>query len=275
MRFKFQLVTLLLVSGLLACRENQPDYTLSRAEVGDRVVVAEEFSGVRCPNCPDGTKELENLKVLYNDKLIIITIHAGDFAFRYPESKYDFTTSMGNTLLQLLGNPIGYPSAVINRVRDTGTQSYQVFSSRWGNLIGSELVREPVLSVSLDIVFEASERNLTATMGAVPNQDIEGALRFTLLIKENNMVDWQSDVMAPQGVDSLYNHRNVLRTILSDAKGDFVSDGVQAFDKIEKVYSFTIPEGDDWWKVQDLWLVAFVTDDSGEILQAIEKPLLP
>jgi thiol-disulfide isomerase/thioredoxin len=117
----FYLLALISLSALMSCHENQPEYTLLKPESGDRVVVVEEFSGARCPNCPQGTQQLEDLKSLYGDQLIIVTIHAGDFAFKYDESSFDFTTSEGNVLLQMLGNPIGYPSAVINRVKDPST----------------------------------------------------------------------------------------------------------------------------------------------------------
>ncbi len=275
MSFVFRILYIFILYGLIACQENQPEYTLSRGEVGDRVVLVEEFSGVRCPNCPEGTKDLENLRDLYEGKLIIVTIHAGDFAFTYPASKYDFTTPEGNALLQLLGNPIGYPSAVINRVRDNSTQFLQSFSPRWGSLISSELAKEPILSITLDVNFEASERKITAGVRVVPNQDISGDLRFNLLIKENNMIDWQSDIEAPQSVDHAYNHRNVMRTVLTSVNGDIVSSDSRAFETLERFYSFIVPEESNWWKVQDLWLVAFVTGQSGEIMQATEQPLLP
>ncbi|MBK8505567.1 MAG: Omp28-related outer membrane protein [Saprospiraceae bacterium] len=258
-----------------ACQENQPQYTLSRAEIGDRVVVVEEFSGVRCPNCPEGTKELENLRTLYDDKVIIVTIHAGDFAFQYNDSQYDFTTTEGNALLRHLGNPIGYPSAVINRVRDSNTQSLQNFSSQWGSLISAEITTEPVVSLELDIAYDANTRKMSTALRAVPNIDLEGDLRFTLLIKEDNMIDWQSDTEAAQGVDREYNHRNVLRAVLTTPEGDHVASDAKSFQSLEKIYSFTVPEQTNWWKETDLTIVGFVTGSTGEILQGIEKPLIP
>lgn len=257
-----------------SCRENQPEYSLSRPEPGDRIVVVEEFSGVRCPNCPEGTKELENLRELYNDQIIIVTIHAGDFAFTYPQSKFDFTTAEGNTLLKLLGNPIGYPSAVINRAPNNNG-SLQAFSSQWGSLIADAIEEEPSVSLSLDIEYDLSTRELDLLIGSVPNRDFDEELRLTVLIKEDNMVDWQSDSEVPQGVDQAYNHRNVLRKILSDTQGDQLAENAMAFEKIEKNYQFTLPSESDWWIDRHLTLVAFITDSSGRILQGVEKPLIP
>ena len=259
----------------LSCQENQPQYTLSRPEAGDRIIVVEEFSGVRCPNCPEGTKELENLRTLYNDQIIIVTIHAGDFAFKYPASNYDFTTPEGNALLQLLGNPIGYPSAVINRIPNPTSGSLQSFSSQWGSLISNAISQKPVVTLSLEANYDPSTRILKPIISMVPNQDLDQEIRITLLLKENHMIDWQSDSEVPQGVDSLYDHRNVLRKVITDPAGDSFAANALAFEKVEKTYSFTLPDQTNWWKEDDLWLVAFVTGASGEILQGVEKPLQP
>lgn len=263
-----------LVLSLISCQENQPEYTLTRPEAGDRIVVVEEFSGVRCPNCPEGTKELESLRAQYNDQIIIVTIHAGDFAFKYSESKYDFATPEGNSLLKLLGNPIGYPSAVINRIPNNNG-SLQAFSSQWGSLIIDALSQEPILSLTLDANYDPNARQLNPVVGVVSNLDIEDDLFVTLLLKEDNMVDWQSDSQIEDGIDKSYSHRNVLRKVISDPNGDLISSRTGAFQKIERSYNFTLPDQTNWWKDQDLTLVAFVTNSTGEILQGIEKPLLP
>ncbi|MCB0668245.1 MAG: Omp28-related outer membrane protein [Saprospiraceae bacterium] len=268
----------LIVAGLFlitSCRENQPEYSLARPEAGDRVVVVEEFSGVRCPNCPEGTKELENLRALYNDQIIIVTIHAGDFAFTYPESEFDFTTPEGNTLLQLLGNPIGYPSAVINRVATGSGGALQAFSSQWGSLIGEAIAEDPLVILTLEVNYNPETRVLQPRIGMVPNQDFNEELRLTLLLKEDNMTDWQSDSEVQTGVDQTYNHRNVLRKVISDTQGDRIAVNAPAFLRVEKTYQYTLPGETNWWKDQDISLVAFITDASGEILQGIEKPLIP
>ncbi|MCB0685339.1 MAG: Omp28-related outer membrane protein [Saprospiraceae bacterium] len=268
------LIILMVPFLLLSCRENQPEYTLARPEPGERIVVVEEFSGVRCPNCPEGTKELENLRALYNDQVIIITIHAGDFAFEYPESVYDFTTPEGNALLDLLGNPIGYPSAVINRVAGSNG-ILQAFSSRWGSLISDAIDQDPIVSLTLDVDYDLNTRNLEAVIGVVPNRNIDGDLQLTVLLKEDQLVDWQSDSEVEGGVDKSYHHRNVLRKVITAPYGDLIAQNAVEFERTEKTYKYTLPEHTTWWNAQNLMLVAFVTDVSGEILQGIEKPLRP
>ena len=78
-------------------------------------IFIEEFTGVKCVNCPDGAAVIEDLKSKYKDRLVAVSIHAGFFAKKMTESKFDFKTAQGNSLLTYLGEPAGYPAAVINR----------------------------------------------------------------------------------------------------------------------------------------------------------------
>ena len=261
---------------LLSCSENQPQYELIKPSVGDRRVLVEEFSGARCPNCPQGTQELDNLKSLYGDQLIIVTVHAGDFAFMYEESRFDFTTEAGDQLLQLLGNPIGYPSAVINRTKDG--QFYQVFSSRWSSLISEALTKENIVTISGDLQYEPLNRSVTMIFRALPLENLNGDLKLTVLIKEDNIIDPQADRAAATGVVMDYKHKNVLRRVLTNPAGDMLGNNPSEFQPIEKEYSFTLPMENGWWIAENCKIVAFLTLEQGaqiEVVQALELQLIP
>ncbi|MBK8282605.1 MAG: hypothetical protein IPK94_21325 [Saprospiraceae bacterium] len=40
-------------------------------------VLIEEYTGVRCQNCPAGAQLLEELKTIHGDQLIVLSIHGG------------------------------------------------------------------------------------------------------------------------------------------------------------------------------------------------------
>jgi hypothetical protein len=114
-----------------------------------------------------------------------------------------------------------------------------------------------------------------ATIRLLPNQNISQDVRLTVLLKESNIIDPQADRAATSGVVTDYNHKNVLRRMLSDFRGDFIASQATAFEAIEKTYTFSIPSESGWWKTEDLFLVAFVSAGDGEIWQGDEKPLIP
>ncbi len=261
--------------GWFGCEKNPPEYTLIRPGSSDRTVLIEEFSGARCPNCPQGTQELENLKALYGGQLVIVTVHAGDFAFTYPESNFDFTTEGGDELLAQLGNPIGYPSAVINRMR-VG-ESYQAFSTRWGSLISEALEAAPVASINQQLTFDPVSRELEVTITVLPFEDMDRPLLLTSLIKEDSIVDPQADRAVPAGVVPNYVHKNVLRRFLSDVAGDLIAATGTAFQAIEKTYRFELPAEHGWWRAEQCWVVSFVSLESGaelNVLQAAETKIV-
>jgi len=270
------IIALCLIGFFLgSCRENQPEYTLIKPEASERTIVVEEFSGARCPNCPQGTQELENLRSIYGENLIIVTIHAGDFAFKYNESAYDFTTQEGNALLDYLGNPVGYPSAVINRKPDDASQSFQYFSTKWSSLISEELSVPAKLDIEMKVSFDTDSRLALITVDVLPTEDINDPLYVSVLLKESEIIDPQADRAASSGIVLDYIHKNVLRVMLSEVKGDKVADEGRAFERVTKEYQYQLPPEEGWWKAENISVVGFVTTDAPRILQAREEKLLP
>ena len=96
-----------LTLAISACTEIAPVVPT----LGDRKVLVEEFTGVRCVNCPAGASELDNLRGIYGDRLVVVSIHTGDFSTPYSDSKFDFRTPEGTALEKNLGAPLGYPTA--------------------------------------------------------------------------------------------------------------------------------------------------------------------
>ena len=47
---------------------------------GIRKILLEDYTGHKCPNCPEAAVEAHNLKLAYGDSLVIMAVHAGVFA---------------------------------------------------------------------------------------------------------------------------------------------------------------------------------------------------
>ena len=74
----------------------------------------EEFTGVRCVNCPQGHEVVAEILDLYPNLVQAVGIHAGSLATPYPESTHDFRTDSGDYIHNFF-NVSGTPSAMINR----------------------------------------------------------------------------------------------------------------------------------------------------------------
>lgn len=250
------ILPILLVLSLFACEEIPPVITPlepgGNPNTTKRRVLIEEFTGVRCVNCPAGTVEVLNLRELYKDQLISVGIHAGSFAPPYPDSKYDFRTAEGDAIINLLGKPLGYPSAVINRKLYDGEFDLQLGRSQWAGFIAQELAAPPVVEVKLSITYNPVTRGLqvsveTEALLPLPQEDI----RLSVMLAEDSIVDVQ---LTPDGKTADYSHRHNLRDMLTPFDGEPIGADLSSKKKATRAYPFFIPAN---WIEKNCSVIAF------------------
>lgn len=212
MNFKMKkiLISSIFAYVFTACTEIAPVVPA----LGDRKVLVEEFTGVRCVNCPAGASELENLKGIYGERLVVVSVHAGDFAPPFSDSRFDFRTPEGDGLEKRLGAPLGYPTAVINRKQFSGQTGLQVGRSTWAGLIAAETKAASAVSFSFEKTYNPTTRQFQITVKAIENTP--NALKnaaFSAMLAEDNIVDTQE---TPSGKKSDYKHRHVFRTFAAN-----------------------------------------------------------
>jgi hypothetical protein len=175
----FAVVVLL---SFMACEEIAPeinpvmesdnDLVVEPVPNQQRQVLIEEFTGVTCVNCPAGSAAIEELLDEHGEQLVAISIHAGSFSNPYDDSLIDFRTPEGNNLLNFLGIPLGYPTAVVDRKKFEGEFDLQLFRSQWAGFIEEQMQEEPKVKIGIAKAFDAETRQLDVKVG--------------LFIEENN-----------------------------------------------------------------------------------------
>lgn len=270
-------IAAILISG--GCKEISPEYRLVRPQEGQRNILIEEFTGVQCVNCPQGTDEIINLQGLYGKNLISVAIHAGFFAQApYSDSKYNFLTLPGQAIENWIGPPLGYPSAVVNRSKFSGENSYQLGRQKWAAYVGQLAQSLPLLDVTANTNFNPVTRELEVSVTIEAFADINEDIRINVMLTEDNIIDPQANTSATNGRTVEYRHRHVLRAMLTNFDGNFLSANMKFGDKLTKEYSFTLPAENGWWDADNVHLVAFVTDAStnapGEVLNATEVSII-
>lgn len=260
---------------ILGCQEEPLKISLIQPNPTERKVLIEEFTGVRCVNCPQGTDEIINLQSIYGNSVVAVAIHAGFFAQRYPDSKFDFKVAEGVAIEEWLGPPLGYPSAVINRTKFDGEQTLQVSRQSWPGRVASILNTDPKVKLTVETEFDPNTRRLTAKVFTLAEETISFPVRISAMLTESNIIDPQADVAAPGGKRVDYVHKHVLRAMLTNFDGNPLADGMQRGQAIERTFSYIIPESQlPWWKPQDMSFLVFVTEASspspGEVLNVEE-----
>ncbi|MFK7934168.1 MAG: Omp28 family outer membrane lipoprotein [Saprospiraceae bacterium] len=280
---RYLIIFLFSLLFLTACEENKPvipplldvEMEIEEEESEDlvRKVLIEEFTGVRCVNCPQGSEEVENLRAIHGDNLIAVGIHAGSFSQPYDESTIDFQTEAGDAIINFLGVPLGYPSAVISRTVPEGRTRLQTGQSSWAGLIQQELEKETVIDLKIENNFQVADNELVTTIEIIPTEDINEDLRLSVMVVETDIENTQ---LTPAGKQDDYLHRHNLRAMLTNSTGDALSEKLLKDTPVERTYNFTIPTADVPWKPEDVSIIAFVHSGGAtkEVLQVEEVKIL-
>jgi hypothetical protein len=231
-------------------------------------VLIEEYTGVRCQNCPAGAQLLEELKRIHGARLVIVSIHGGFFAQpTNKENKLKLDNADGEELIRIFNQPQGYPSAVINRKVFSGQSSVFLGGGSWAGYVDEEKKRLPSIGMDLEIQSDsilrklniACELNTLITPSANP-------VFLSVVLVENNIRDAQ---LGLAGVDTNYIHQHVMRKFITGTQGLKIEPMIL---NEKRLYNFNAEYAGDW-KFYDLSVVAFVHHGSPgfEVVQVFEK----
>ncbi len=276
---KEKLLLLIIAFGVLvACEESKPiipclscDTTAVAPTPNSTVkkVLLEEFTGVRCVNCPQAQTEIKNLQSegVFGENLIAISYHAGFFSTPYDESQFDFRTSDGDEILNFLETPIGYPSGVVNRRLFDGERSLQIIQfATWGGFVAQALEDEATVALAIENDYSTDTRQLDIAITISPLVSDLPDINLTVLLIEDEVVDFQ---LTPDGIISDYAQSHVFRTILTNTLGNSITNNTES---TVQNFSFSLPTA---WAAENCSVVAFVNEvgQGREVLQVEDQPI--
>ena len=267
---KYLLLLVIAGLGFQSCEESMVE--IPKFQVGDKTVIVEEITGVRCVGCPAGTKELVRLDSIYGDNLIVVSMHAaGNFSTPHNPTN-DFRNPDIESMAGYIGELEGYPTASIDRFPFTPNSSnFQLGLTSWGGYVNQQLTKEPGMALFMEKTYNEATRNLQIKVTAVPDRNIDNNPRLTVLITQDSIV-------APQdqtgfGTIPDYTHRHVLRKILTNFDGNAFPAALTSGTSQEQNFTFALPAE---WEAKHCSIVAYVHKNgtSKEVLQAVEKHVL-
>lgn len=261
---------------LASCTEIPPEIPPVNLE-GNKAVLVEDFTGVRCTNCPTAAQQINNLAQRYGDKVIPVSIHApkySSFTTPHVNSVYDFRIDKADAIAGLVENEIeGLPSAMFDRFDfDMGGLKGHVVSSvsDYASALEERLQEEAAFLLSIDNDYDASTRKLTSTALIRPAEELEGEVFITFMLLEDGIIDVQTD---KQALIEAYEHNYVLRDIFSqNPTGDLITQPLQKGELIEIRRSVQIPEMEEGklWNDPESMHTVVVLHRKGEVLTCLQ-----
>lgn len=266
-------ITLLLPS----CKEEGPIILLEEAEIPlvdttyvidnipeaeEKVVLMEEFTGVRCTNCPIGHAKVAELYAAHGERFIAIGVHSNFLGAPY-EGNEDFRTESANALNNALGPVNGKPSAFVDRKIFPGNQTRDIINpDLWTGFVAQQLASATPLNIDLEIVDLNENERIVRYRIALTYTENAQAHNLGFAITENNLVAAQLNAGT---VIENYNHQHVLRTFLTPVIGTPLTVELEMGRVIIKEFEFEVPLE---WNIDNLELIAFIRAANDEIVQA-------
>ena len=258
MKIKAYLALLLTALLMVACSHIDEDEQLIYAKPApvERCVLIEDFTGQRCVNCPNAAEEIEKLIEQYGDAIIAVSIHSGPLGFHTNPRFLGLATDVGDDYYNhwnLEFQPVG--------LIDRGAPAEY---TAWGTLIRQEL--QKTAPVDIDLMVNPSDDNQIDIYTEIQGVDGNTQGKLQLWIVEDDITAFQ---MMPDGtMNTNYLHQHVFRAAVNGEWGEDVE--VQEGYSVSNNHLITLS---DDWKAENLYVIAFVYNDSG-VLQVTKTKLL-
>lgn len=235
----------------------------------NRVVLLEDFTGQYCVNCPDAHEVMEQLSEQYAGSLIPVSIHAkvgnlaimeGEFGpYEGTDGMIGLTNEQGSELAKRAGITSKLPAGSI----DGGSLcEYPYWAAEVRNAMQVPTSIEMEGSATVD-----AEGKITASATMVAGQQIDHALTISMWVLESGIVAIQQ---TSSGLTMSYVHNNVFRGAIGELFGNPLT-----LDREEpKTVEYSTP-AKEHWNLANLSVVAFVSDNSGKVMQATIFPVTP
>ena len=238
----------------------------------NRKIVLEEYTGVKCQNCPQAATIAKNLLAANPKDMILMAVHASGFA--KPNTKYpdDFRTDAGNELYDNF-TPAGLPAAMFNRKEVDGniTNLTPISWESTFDKLKADADYAPYLKVKIRNIYNPEVKKLRSSITAKIIRQTSDNILVSGYILEDNIVAPQLD-----GSNRIadYKHYHVLRSSFPQPNGTgkllfsnaTVNDEV-VWDENGGELCTTIDTEN--WKTEDLEVVfLFFYEGSKEIIHA-------
>lgn len=267
-KFHLSLFTFLIFTfAIHSCKEVGPNINLknNRNVVSDTTyiespvataelknAVIEEFTGVRCPNCPQGHQTIAAIKAANPGRVISVSLHPiNSLGIHYHFSQDTFENSSAQTLFDYLVQIGLEPAAAIDRIPANST-SVLFDRSVWNTKVASQLALSTPVNIVLDKSYDSTTRELTIVTELHYTQNVAAENKLTLLLTESDIISAQLNGSV---IDTFYNHKDIQRAFVSEIQGDLIEQPRDAGRVIIKVYKTTLAAK---WKPENMHILAYV-----------------
>jgi len=229
-------------------------------------VLFEEFSGVRCANCPIGNEITHDLVINNPGRIAAVTVHSDFLAAPYDDYP-DLRTEDANLIANTLG-PVGSkPSCFINRKIING-QRLVNSPNTWSSYVDDELAMTSDVDIQLEIIYtDLVERIFRFQVTLMYASEVTD-LNLGVYLTESGIISEQLNSTVKE---EDYEHEYVLRKSIFPVIGTPITETIAANTVIIKEFEIDLDDydSDDVWELENMHLVSFLRQADDEVVNAI------
>lgn len=234
--------------------ENERYIDAKMPDVGRKVLV-EEYTGQFCVNCPSGHEMMENIKSVFKENVVVVSIHAGQLSSDVPG--YGLKTPEGDRYADAF-KVDAYPSIVVDH-KDNAISNI----AQWQDAVHKCMGQNTSVDIRLSAHVSEDGNSLNVTTDLMSNTNHSAMCQ--VWVTESNIVTFQMELSGQANQNYVHNH--VYRASVNGVGGEAVT--LKSNEYTNKSYSIPISKE---WNIGNLSVIAFVYDGSG-VLQVEEIKL--
>ena len=262
---------------MLSCEEEGPAVILDEAETlsdttyvtstipiaQDKVVLIEELTGVRCPNCPDGHQEVETILANNPGRVLAVAVHTPFLGQPFP-GEPSLITQSGIDMESIFGGYDGKPASLIDRINYPGEQYRFLGLPQWVIRVNERMMETSPVNIDVSSTLSSNGNSgvISASMiytGAASDH------RFGILLTENQVPTTQ--IVGSIEVED-YEQEHVLRRYITPVSGQGLEASLEAGRVFEKEFAFDLEGG---WNSDNMEVIIWVSDANGIVHAAKSK----
>jgi thiol-disulfide isomerase/thioredoxin len=263
------LISLIISIAFIACDKVDEPYKedVVKPETNKKVLL-EDYTGHYCPNCPAAHDISNELLDIYEENLIVVVIHAGEFFAgpKPPDYSYDFRTPAGEEYLTNFIGTAGFPIGMTDRINEGG--NYLVDKDDWGTKVNQLLKEEAQISIGITTDLQSTKVSGEISIEFLSN--ITKQTSVQIWITEDTIIKPQKVPASQGGIIEDYVHNHVLRGAINGTWGEELPSATYSEGDKETI-SFTNYQLGDDWVAKQLAVIAFVYDNESKKVIQVEK----
>lgn len=235
-------------------------------------ILLEEFTGVKCPNCPQGSAVAKTVKQAHAGLVTLVGIHPQSELLCRPfsgdPSYQDFRTTEGDLLKNFLGGYSAMPIAAIDRKIIAPATTILTDKSTWPGAANAELATSSPVNLMITPVWDAATRKARIKVEAHFTAAASWPVALSIYLTEDDIINPQDSSSA---VLYTYQHEHVLRQAVTPCPAGVTLNGSLVAGRVF-VKEFETEALPTLWNADNLNAVVLIHRlDNKEVLQVEEK----